>query len=114
MDDHTVETVSPNGSIVCATALSGTALSYSVTCGGRSVMEPSLLGIGVDGVNLTESSQLVGTKTYRVRETYPSRGVHSQAINAFSGTTLILRHTPRLPSLSYRCAPLTTGSPFAS
>ena len=94
MDDHTVETVSPNGSIVCTTALSGTALSYSVTCGGRSVIEPSLLSIGVDGVNLTESSQLVGTETYRVRETYPSRGVHSQAINAFRGTTLALRHTP--------------------
>jgi alpha-glucosidase len=46
----------------------------------------------VDDVDLTENVEVVGTNTYRLKETYPWRGVHSQATNNCCGITISLRH----------------------
>ena len=67
-------------------------LAWSVAMDGRQVIEPAALGIVIDGVNLGQRAALERTERYRVDETYPWRGLKSQAINRANGTRFVLRH----------------------
>jgi alpha-glucosidase len=69
----------------------GSHLAWQMTLRGRPVIEPSRLGIVVDGQDLGEGT-LAGVENYRVEETYPWRGVHSQAVNRANGARLLIRH----------------------
>lgn len=88
-----VQVRSPNGALVLAvsTGAAGT-LSYTVTLNGSPVLEPSPLGLLVDGKNLGESVTVGHTEAYQVRETYPWRGVHSEARNHANGARASLQH----------------------
>jgi len=66
--------------------------AWTVTAGGATVIEPSPLGIVVDGVNLGEAAAVGGVQTYRVDEKYAWRGVKSEAINRANGVRLRARH----------------------
>lgn len=74
--------------------LEGSRLGYSVTLRGRAVIEPSPLGIVVDGVNLGEQADFSAPERYRVRETYPWHGVHTPAVNDCLGARIPVRHLP--------------------
>ncbi len=69
-------------------------LGYAVTLRGRPVIEPSPLGIVVDGVNLGDQADFSAPQRYRVRETYPWHGVHASAVNHCRGARIPLRHLP--------------------
>jgi alpha-glucosidase len=65
-------------------------LVYSVTLGGAAVIEPSPLGIVVDGRNLAERATIGGVERYDVDETYRWAGVHSAATNRCHGARIAL------------------------
>jgi alpha-glucosidase len=67
-------------------------LAYWVTLDGKPVIESSKLGFTVDGIAITERVTPGDVKRFRVRETYPWRGVHSLARNHCNGATLAFRH----------------------
>jgi alpha-glucosidase len=67
-------------------------LAWTVTAGGTTIIEPSPLGIVVDGVNLGQGSSVAGVETYEIDEKYPWRGVKSEAINRANGARLRARH----------------------
>lgn len=67
-------------------------LRYAVALRGRPVIEPSALGILVDGVNLSAGTTMGSPERYRVRQTYPWRGVHSTAVNDCQGVRVPIRH----------------------
>jgi len=69
-------------------------LAYAVTLRGRAVVEPSPLGIVVDGVNLAERAEIGAPRRYRIRETYPWYGVHSPAVSRCRGGRIPIKHSP--------------------
>ena len=58
-------------------------LSYRVTVKGQTAIEPSALGLTVDGQNLGENAVVGQPATRDFRETYPVIGVHATALNAY-------------------------------
>ena len=69
-------------------------LAYRVTLKGRPVVELSRLGILVDGVNLGDGATVAGVERTRQDERYRTRGVHSTAMNRYSGASIALIHQP--------------------
>jgi alpha-glucosidase len=67
-------------------------VTWAVTRGGATVIAPSALGIRVDGVDLGKGASLGQSSTYRIDETYPWRGVKSEAVNRANGARISLTH----------------------
>ena len=55
-------------------------LAYTVTFNAKNIIDPSPLGIVVDGVDLACGAQIGKTETYKIDETYPWYGAHSTAV----------------------------------
>jgi alpha-glucosidase len=68
-------------------------LTYSITFRKKPVIEASRLIVMLDGVDLTDSVAFGEVKRFFQRETYPWRGVHSQATNNCNGATISLTHS---------------------
>jgi alpha-glucosidase len=64
-----------------------------MTLKNKPVIESSPLSVVLDGVDLTESVEFGEVKRSVQRETYPWRGIHSQATNHCNGATISLTHT---------------------
>jgi alpha-glucosidase len=71
---------------------SGGQLTWMATLDGKAVIEPSPLGIVLDGTNLGAGVAIRGIDQYRVNETYPSRGVHTRAVNRANGARITADH----------------------
>ena len=67
-------------------------LTWQVTLQGGMVIEPSRLGIVLDGRNLGQGARITHVEAYRVDEKYAWRGVHSQAVNRANGARLRVAH----------------------
>ena len=67
-------------------------LTYAITFKNKPVIEASPLGALFDAVDLTDGVEVGAIKRYRVKETYPWRGVHTLATNHFNGAALSLTH----------------------
>ena len=69
-------------------------LKYEVRRHGKLVVEPSPLAFIVDGVNLTGGVEVVmrSASADLVDETYPTRGVHSTAVNRYEARRQPIRH----------------------
>ena len=67
-------------------------LRYTVRMGSHTVIEPSGLGIVVDGVNLAEGAEAGRGEPYRVDEQYPWLGVHATAVNRCEGMRIPMTH----------------------
>jgi alpha-glucosidase len=83
---------SPDGKVQIKILLGGPRLRFAVDARGRPVIEPSPIGINVDGVDLTEGVEAGEPEPYRVKETYPWRGVHSRAVDDSRGAKIPLTH----------------------
>lgn len=70
----------------------GGQLTWSATFRGQPIIEPSDLGILIDGTSLGAGPEIRSVETYRVDETYPWRGVHATAVNRANGARILLRH----------------------
>jgi alpha-glucosidase len=81
---------SPNGRVQFHLRLS--SLSYAVHLDNRTVIEWSNLSITVDGDELCRDANVSKLERYRIRESYPTRGVHSTALNNCNGAQIALRH----------------------
>jgi alpha-glucosidase len=86
------QVASPDASVQAKVILDEGRLHYAVSFKGQPVLEIAPLSFSVDGVTLTAGVTSGDIKPYQVKETYPWRGVHSQAINDCNGTTLALSH----------------------
>ncbi len=85
---------SPNGQVVASVcADSEGRLTYSVRLGGQPVIEPSPLGVVVDGEDLGQGVAVGAVRRSSGNETYPWLGVHSTARNHYRGATIAVTHT---------------------
>jgi alpha-glucosidase len=88
-DDWTVK--SPDETVVIAIH-SGERLTYDVAFRGHIVVEPSQLGIVVDGHDLGQNVAADGEpSTEKVDDRYATRGVHALAINRYNGAVIPLK-----------------------
>ena len=86
---------SPNGKIaLLVERTDGAQLTWRATLDGKPVIEPSELGIVVDGANLGKDAVITHVDQYRTDERYPSRGVHSTAIDKANGYRAAVLHQP--------------------
>jgi alpha-glucosidase len=69
-------------------------LHYRVSLGARPAIEPSELGILVDGLDLGNGAKIGNIRRYRMDETYAWRGMHSEAHNRCNGARLLAVHRP--------------------
>src|SRR3954470_15975096 len=76
-----ISIISPDGHInFQLLARDVASLSYRVLFRKQPAIETSLMGIIVDGVNLGEGVRVSHVETYKLNESYPTRGVHSEAV----------------------------------
>jgi len=81
---------SPNGAVEVQVSADAARLIYSISFRGRPVIDPSSLGILVDGANLGEEVALGTVESYHGNDHFPSRGVHAEAAERFRGARIAL------------------------
>ena len=70
------------------------SLQYELVSGSATIIEPSRIGIVVDGIDLGQGALVETVETYDINERYTSRGVHSVAIDRCRGAKFSLLHKP--------------------
>ena len=85
---------SPDRKLTLAIDATDGRLSYRITRAGTIAIEPSPLGIVVDGANLGDGAVPGRIERYRLDDAYPWRGMHSRAVNRASGARIAVRHQP--------------------
>jgi alpha-glucosidase len=86
-----VRLVSPDGDVQLKVTLQEGRLRCAVTFRDKPVIEDSPIGMVVDGMDLSVGLQAGEPARYQVKESYPWRGVHSQAVNHCNGAKIPLR-----------------------
>lgn len=84
------EVTSPNGSIQFRLTFKN-HLGYEVLFKTNMAIEPSWMMFSVDKKDLTKGATSGEIKTYRINETYPWRGAHSEAVNNCNGAVIPLK-----------------------
>lgn len=82
---------SPDSDIAFQWQIDGGRLYFDVTKGGKTVIEKSPVVFSIDGKTVTDKCSASAPKYYKVDETYPTRGVHSQAVNRANGMTFAVK-----------------------
>jgi alpha-glucosidase len=67
-------------------------LEYTVTFNSKRIIDPSPVGIVVDGADLAEGAQVGQPETYKTDETYPWYGPHSTAMDKCNGARVAVKH----------------------
>jgi alpha-glucosidase len=86
---------SPDGALSLKLLHDESHLNYEITSHFATVIEPSQFVFTIDGDNIAESSAITRINRYSANTTYPTRGVHSLAINHFNGARFTLHHQNR-------------------
>ncbi len=79
---------SPDGEIVLTVFAVNGVLQYAVHYRKSPVIEPSRLGLIINGKLLGENVTTGKVQRYKLNETYAYRGVHSTAINTYNGAKM--------------------------
>ena len=83
---------SPDGNVQFKLLLRESRLKFAVSFSDKAVIETSPIVFTVDGADLAEGVETGQVDRYQVSETYPWRGVHSQAGNHCQGAKISLKH----------------------
>jgi alpha-glucosidase len=86
------EVRSPNGNVRLELLAEAGRLRFAVRLADRPVIEPSPLGLTLDGTDLGDGAELGTVETYQFDDRYPTRGVHSVAVNRGNGARVRARH----------------------
>ena len=87
-----VDITSPNGNVKFSLLPNAERLTFTVTMGGRIVLDPSSIVMKVDGYDLSSGVVFDTLETYSIEETYPWLGAHSLATNKCEGAKISLQH----------------------
>jgi alpha-glucosidase len=87
-----VQVTSPDGKVKLTVLPNPERLTYTVTFGDASVIEPSSLAMNLDGFDLSSGVVFSNAERYQISETYPWNGAHSIATNRCNGARISLQH----------------------
>jgi len=99
--DQATSVTSPDGSVQVKVSFKG-GIAWEVLFKNSPVIEPSRLVFSLDGVEVTAGPETGVIQTYRINETYPWRGLHSQAVNQCNGATVPLKYRDATYTLELR------------
>jgi alpha-glucosidase len=102
---------SPNGKVQLRLAPAD-PLAIEVRFRDRTIIEPSPLGITVDGVALTAGAELGKVETYEVNEKFPWNGGHAEAVNRCRGARIAVRHPASETTYTLELRAYDTGAAF--
>jgi alpha-glucosidase len=85
-----IQVASPDGAVRFTVSVGAARTSFTVTLRDRLVIEPSPLALTVDGNDITAAATAGTAERYQIDETYPTRGVHSRAVNRCNGARIPL------------------------
>ena len=87
-----VQVASPDGRVTFTLLPNAERLTYTVTFGDATVIEPSPLVMDLDGFDLSSGVVLSNVERYELRETYPWFGAHRTATNHCRGARVELQN----------------------
>jgi alpha-glucosidase len=87
-----VQVASPDGQVRFTLLPNAERLTFTVTRGDTTVIEPSPLAMDLDGYDLSAGVVLGNVERFAVSETYAWLGVHSTATNECNGARIALEH----------------------
>jgi alpha-glucosidase len=67
-------------------------LAYEVTLRNQPVVDPSALGLTIDGIDLGQDASIDKIERYSTNQRYAWRGVHAEAIDRSNGARLMMTH----------------------
>jgi alpha-glucosidase len=103
---------SPDGNVRLQFLTREGQLHHQATFRGQPLIELSPLRFSIDDTPLTAAVEPGAVEKYEINETYPWRGVHSQATNHCHGATLTLRDTDSGSSFSLEARVFNDGLAF--
>jgi alpha-glucosidase len=87
-----VQVASPDGNVKLTILPNAERLTFNVTLGNTTVLEPSTIVMKLDGYDLSAGIVFGKVERYEVNETYPWHGVHSTAVNRCNGVRISLQN----------------------
>ena len=87
-----VQVASPDGNVKFVLSPNAERMTFTVTLGGKTTIEPSPMVMTSDGYDLSAGVFFKELQRYEVNETYPWYGVRSTAINRSNGARVMLQH----------------------
>ncbi len=87
-----VEVAGPDGKVKLTILPNAERLTFTVTLGNTTVLDPSTIVMNVDGYDLSAGVVFDKVERYQINETYPWHGVHSTAANDCNGARISLKH----------------------
>jgi alpha-glucosidase len=79
---------SPDHHISYNLKITGENLIYTISRNGKAILGEGSLGLIVDDVEFSSGKSLKVVSRWSVNQTYPTRGIHSKAINKYNGLRL--------------------------
>jgi alpha-glucosidase len=87
-----VQVASPDGQVKFTILPNAERLTFTVTLGNVTVIDPSALAMKLDGYDLSSGVVFGQTEPYEINETYPWYGDFSTATNQCRGARITLEH----------------------
>jgi len=87
-----IQVASPNGKVKLTIGPNVERLTFTVTLGDKTVIEPSTIVMKVDDYDLSSGVVLGKVERYEINESYPWHGAHSTAANRCNGVRIALQH----------------------
>src|SRR5256885_1691363 len=87
-----IEVTSPDGKLKFILLPNAERLTFTLTMGAATVIEPSPIAMTLDGYDLSSGVVFGDTQRYQTDETYPWYGAHSTAVDQSNGAKIALVH----------------------
>ena len=87
-----VQVASPDGKLKFTILPNAERLTFTVTFGNATVIEPSPIVMKLDGYDLSSGVVFDNAERYELNDTYPWYGAHSTAVNQCNGVKISLTH----------------------
>ena len=107
-----VEVVSPDENVKLTILPNAERLTFTVTAGEMTVIEPSEIVMNVDGYDLSAGVVFGKVERYEIDETYPWYGAHSTAVNRCNGARISLVHDLSFTSYTLEIRAFNDGVAF--
>jgi len=82
----------PDGNVKLTVLPNAERLTFTVTLGSTTVLDPSTIVMNLDGYDLSTGVVFGSVERYEVNETYPWHGAHSTAVNQCNGARISLQN----------------------
>ena len=87
-----VQIAGPDGNVKLTVLPNAERLTFTVTLGNTTVLDPSTIVMNLDGYDLSSGVVFGSVDSYEVNETYPWHGAHSTAVNHCNGARIWLQN----------------------